>query len=391
MKIAPENTLTHTLQPRIAQRVFFSDNTMRDGEQAPHVAFTRDEKRELARLLDALGLDMISAGFPAVSPEELRTAQEITALGLRCRVRVLARLHPGDFEVAVESGAKVISTWIPLSDLHIRQKLRTTEDELAARLQRLLPQLARDGHEIRIGFEDATRAPLERILRFCQLVQELGVAALSLSDTCGVLTPSTAYRLVELVKPTVERCQLMVHFHNDLGLATANSLAALEAGADGVDGTITGLGERAGNTRIEELAVILKVKYGLDVPIRLQLLPEVAAFVARIAGRPIAADKPIVGGDVYTHESGIHVAGILGDPAMYQPFDPALVGREHGIAWGKHSGLKGLLHLLESNGLSLSRRDAEALLLRIKHQGERKEHVHAHDIVTWARALEHEA
>jgi isopropylmalate/homocitrate/citramalate synthase len=384
----PSNLLTDALAPPLAQeQIVISDNTLRDGEQAAHVAFSLDEKLELARALDDVGVHMISAGFPAVSSDEERMVREIAALGLRASIRVFSRLRERDLEVARESGADVVSTFVPLSDIHIEQKLKTTESELLDRIARLLPPLVASGGTVRLAFEDCTRAPLTRLLRFVEAAEAAGVSIISLPDTCGVMTPSAMARLIGIVRP-LTRTQIIVHCHNDLGLATANSLAALEAGADGVDATAGGIGERTGNARLEEIAVILRVKYGRDVGIRLDRLRALVQLVARCAGRPVPCDEPIVGDYAFAHEAGIHVAGVLADPRSYEPFPPAIVGAQHQFIFGKHSGMQGLRHLLETHGVVCDDSQANALLARVKEAGQAKRRVTEAMILEWARELQ---
>jgi isopropylmalate/homocitrate/citramalate synthase len=375
--------------PAVGRRpggVFVSDNTLRDGEQAAGVAFSREEKLAIARAVAALGVDMISAGFPAVSEDEASICRAIVEADLPCAVRVFSRLRRSDLDLAISIGAPVVSVWAPISDLHITRKLKTTEEELFRSAIEAIEHIAAKGRKARFGLEDASRAPLERVIRFARAAEAAGAAWVGLSDTCGVLTPTEAARLVAAVRGEI-RTSLIVHFHNDLGLATATSLAALESGADGIDGTFTGTGERAGNLRLEEILVVLAARYDAGLRVDLRGLAGVVELVSRATRRPVPVDQPMFGEHAFTHESGIHVAGILEDPAMYEPFPPSLIGRAHRIAWGKHSGLKGVQHLLRQHGVELSAEREAELLAAVKRHGQQKQRVTDDDVLRWAREL----
>jgi 2-isopropylmalate synthase len=359
---------------------------LREGEQTPGVVFTLDEKLEIARALDELGVHWVSVGFPAVSAAERETARRIVQAGLRCRTAALSRLVPSDIDVAADVGVELISLFLGGSDSHIFEKLRITE---AAALDRIAAAV-RYGKDrgVKIGFsiEDFSRTPLPRLLRMIQAAYDAGADEICLPDTLGMLTPTSARRIVRLLKTLFPR-RLALHFHNDLGLALANTLAGLEAGADVAHVTVNGVGERTGNTCLEELAVALKVKYNRDLGLKLERLPALSALVHRAAGTEAGPHKPITGKWCFTHESGIHVAGVLANPECYQPFPPALVGRHHEIVFGKHSGSQGIDFLAEKAGLPpLSETGRKAVLERIKTQSEkRKGMIPDEEVLAWIR------
>lgn len=391
--LAPANgdVLTKLFMPKIERPLSIIDNSLRDGEQAPGVSYTVEEKLQIARLLDAVGVHGMSVGFPAVSEQERECVRQILGAGLSIeRMTALSRLKRRDVDSVAELGLKWISLFVATSDTHLTDKLRMTEAEALAGMEEVVPYAVSQGLNVMFGFEDSTRTPLPRLLRFIQAAEDFGAKVVVVADTVGILTPLTTYRLFSLLRPFV-RGGLGCHLHNDFGMATANALAAIEGGVDYADCTVLGLGERAGNTRLEELAAVLRVKHGLDLGLDLSVLPELTETVARAAGVSIEANKPVVGSHVFSHESGIHVHGILANPACYEPFPPALVGREHQIIYGKHSGLASIQELLRRRGLELSTDTQRELLGRIKAEAQQKRKIPESLVVSMAEALATEA
>jgi isopropylmalate/homocitrate/citramalate synthase len=236
---------------------------------------------------------------------------------------------------------------------------------------------------VAFGVEDFSRTPLPRLLRMLQTAVDAGADQLTLPDTLGVLTPTAAGRIVGLLK-AVFPVPLVLHFHDDLGLALANTLAGLEAGAQVAHVTINGVGERTGNTCLEELAVVLKLKYGRDLGLKLDRLPALSDLVHRASGTRPGPHKPVTGRWCFTHESGIHVAGLLANPECYQPYPPSLVGRHHEVVFGKHSGSHGVAYLAQRAGVELSEAGRRAVLDRVKTAAEaRKGTVDEAEVLRW--------
>jgi isopropylmalate/homocitrate/citramalate synthase len=381
------NILTGPFEARLdPARVLIWDSTLREGEQPPGVVFSADEKYDIALRLDDFGVRWAAVGFPAVSPEEMRACKRIAGAGLRMKLTALCRLVDGDIAAVRDSGVHMASLFIGASDTHLKDKLRMTEAEVMTRTEAAFRKCRDVGLPFTFAVEDGTRAPLDRLVRLFKLGADAGSEVTMLCDTVGILTPTTTYHIVTKLLAALPGKRFGVHFHNDLGLALANTLAALEAGAEVVNTTVNGAGERSGNVCLEELVVVLKVKYGLDLGFKLENVYDLCMTVHR-ASRTVASDhKPITGTSCFSHEAGIHVAGILSNPETYQPFAPELVGRHHQIVLGKHSGTQSIGFLAQRAGLTLSEEARTLLLLRIKQEAERRHgQVPEEDVLKWIR------
>ncbi|WP_026190534.1 homocitrate synthase [Methylobacterium sp. WSM2598] len=351
--------------PPPARTVFLNDTTLRDGEQAPGVAFTRREKIEIAEALAAAGVPEIEAGTPAMGEDEIETIRSIVSLRLPLRVIAWCRMREDDLLAAVAAGVPAVNLSIPVSDAQLRGKLGRDRvfalDAVAATVARA----RRLGLAVAVGAEDASRADPDFLCRVAEAARAAGAERLRLADTLGVLDPFAADALVRRLAAATDLA-LEFHAHDDLGLATANTLAALRAGARHASVTVTGLGERAGNAALEEVAVAL-ARFGQGpTGIDLRALRPLAAAVAAAAERPLPRGKAIVGEDIFTHESGIHVAGLLRDRATYEALDPGMLGRSHRIVIGKHSGVAALASALAAQGRSLDAEVARDLLERVR-------------------------
>jgi homocitrate synthase NifV len=348
-----------------SHRIQINDTTLRDGEQAPGVVFTLAEKCAIARELSAAGVDEIEAGTPAMGDDEVEGIAAIVAENLRPRVTAWCRLNEADVDAALRAGVKVVNISAPMSRLQMRVKLKMESEDVAARVTRVIGYAREKGLEVALGGEDSSRADLRDIGLIAGAAAKLGVFRFRFADTLGLLDPFSTY---EYIKRLREETDLPVEFHghNDLGLATANTLAAIRAGASHASVTVLGLGERAGNAPLEEICVALPrtadARTGVD-PTRLMALCELVARASRDA---IPRAKPIVGADIFTHESGIHVAGLLTDVRTYQGLDPAMLGRSHKVVIGKHSGLAAIRAICAAAGIVLDGPAGAAILARVK-------------------------
>lgn len=318
-------------------RVAINDTTLRDGEQTAGVAFTAEEKISIARALSEAGVKELEIGVPSMGSAEVEVIRAIVAERLPAKLMVWARMTGGDLAAAADCGAHIVNLSISASDIHIEHKLRRSRDWVLERIRTCVPAMKDTGAEVAVGFEDASRADIAFLQRMGETAQRSGATRVRFADTLGVLDPFTVVERVSALKQAID-IDIEIHAHDDLGLATANTLAAVRAGATHLSTTVNGLGERAGNAPLEEVVMALHHLHGIDTGISADRLIAISDLVAEASGRPVAPNKSIVGRAVFTHESGIHVDGLIKDPWNYQAFDPAELGRRHRMMLGKHSG-----------------------------------------------------
>ena len=365
--MAAANLVTAELDEPIRHKVWLHDDTLRDGEQTVGVRFSVQQKVEIAGLLLDAGMPSITLGFPVVADEEREAIREILKLEHEGRdLWCLSRATQKDIDATVECGVRNIALFVPSSDIHLQHKLRMTEDQAFERITSAVRYAVGLGLRVRAGCEDGTRTPRPRLVRFIKGIVDAGAHMTGAADTVGILTPLSCYRWVREMVAASGGVPFGVHFHDDLGMATANTITAAVAGASVLMGSFAGLGERAGNVCLEEVAVALRVKYGVDMGIDLPKLTRAARRIAEIAGMPVPPCKPILGAKVFSHEAGIHVHGVTAEPSTYEPFPPELVGRRHEIHYGKHSGLHSMRHLARQIGIEVSEQVMDEALDALK-------------------------
>jgi methanogen homocitrate synthase len=341
------------------------DVTLRDGEQTPGVIFTKEQKQTIASELDSMGIEVIEAGFPVVSEYEKETVKAIANQGLNARISCLSRSVKGDVDAALDCDVDIISIFIALSDMHLKCKYHRSLEEMISCAKEAIEYATDHGLKVRFASEDSSRTPIDRLKKtFKEIENECKVQYLSLADTIGILNPTTTRYLVSEICKSVNT-PICIHCHDDLGMATANTLAAAEAGAKQLHTTVNAIGERAGNASLEEVIVALRVQYGIE-RYDTTRLTELSKMVSEYSGIIPSANKAVVGKNTFTHESGIHVAAILENPRTYELFVPEMVGGKRNLIVGKHTGKKALKGIINSIGFCLEREDLNALIEKVK-------------------------
>ena len=356
-------------------RIF--DTTLRDGEQTPGVALTPEQKLGIAQKLDALGVDAIEAGFPIISDGEMQGIRLITSANLNAEICGLARTEKKDIDAAVSAGLKYIHTFIATSDIHLKYKLKMTKDQALAKAIEAVEYGKSLGLRVEFSAEDATRTERGFLKKVFKEVANAGADRIDIPDTVGYSTPGY---IAEITKDAIEASHLpiSVHCHNDFGLAVANAISSIQAGAQCAHVTINGIGERAGNASLEELVMALQClqfdkKY--ETNINTKLLYETSRYVSSVVGVHVQPNKAIVGENAFGHESGIHTHGVLNNPLTYEPISPELVGRTRWFQVGKHAGAHGVSAMLEEYGIQPTREQTREILERVKKLGDQGKHV----------------
>ncbi len=356
-------------------RVF--DTTLRDGEQTPGISLSPDQKLSIAKKLDELGVDAIEAGFPVISEGELKSVKMITDAGLSCDICGLARTNKKDIDAAVDAGLNYIHTFIATSDIHLEYKLKMTRDQALEKAIDAVEYGKSRGLQIEFSAEDATRTDREFLKKVFGEVAKAGADRIDIPDTVGYSTPEY---IAEITRDAINATKLpiSVHCHNDFGLAVANALSGIRAGAQCAHVTINGIGERAGNASLEEFVMALKClpydqKY--ETGIKSELIYDVSRFVSKIVGIQVQPNKAIVGDNAFGHESGIHTHGVLNNPLTYEPISPELVGRKRWLQVGKHAGIHGMNAMLEEYGIKPTDDQATQILDKVKILGDQGKQV----------------
>lgn len=343
---------------------YIVDTTLRDGEQTAGVVFTAAEKLAIARMLDAVGVDQIEAGTPAMGGDEAEAVRLIAGAGLKASVMAWCRATPDDLTAALACGVDAVEISCPVSDIHISHKLGSSRPAVVAAMEAAVALARRHGLYVSVGMEDASRAEEDFLAAYARVARAAGAERVRYCDTVGVLDPLAVFERVGRLR-AAGCLEVEIHAHNDFGMATANTVAAYRAGAKFLGVTVNGLGERAGNAAMEEVIMALRhggTAAGYDVA----ALKGLCEYVAEASGRPIPSGKPVVGAAVFHHESGIHADGVLKHAPLYEAFSPTAVGLERRIVIGKHSGRAALLFKLAELGLPADETYAAALLAAVR-------------------------
>jgi D-citramalate synthase len=372
------------LSNRFPERIRVFDTTLRDGEQTPGVSLTPENKLRIAQRLDELGVDVIEAGFAAVSEGEMEAVKLIADADLQAEVCSASRGVRGDIDAVAKSAADSIHLIIPVSDLHIEAKLRKTRKQVL-KITRDMVRYAKDsGLIVELSAEDATRADFDYLKKVFSTGIEAGADRIVACDTVGVLTPERSHKFYGDLRKSLDVPVLSVHCHDDFGMAVANTIAGLGAGANQFHATINGLGERAGNASLEEIVVSLISLYKQKLNIKTEKLYSISQFVSRLTGVYVQPNKAIVGENAFTHESGIHTQGMLADTSTYEAIAPELVGGSRRLAPGKHSGSAGIQATLTDMGLAPSEEQLKEIFTRVKNVGDKGKTVTDADLLAIA-------
>lgn len=346
------------------------DVTLRDGEQTPGVTLSLEEKCTIARMLDEAGIDCLEAGFPAVSAGELASVRAVAALRLDAKISCLCRAGVADIDAALDADVSMVNIFLAVSSLHLRCKFHQSRDQVIASAMDAVEYAKDHGLFVRFAAEDASRTNMEDLLAVYTASRDRRADMIGFSDTTGCLIPSEIASAVGRITHAVD-LPLSVHCHNDLGCAVANTITAAAVGAFQLHTCVNGIGERAGNAALDEVLTILRCKGGVD-RYDLSLMPKLSAAVAEASGVAVGKNKPLTGRYAFSHESGIHIAAMLEDPATYEYVSPELLGRQRRFYLGKHSGRKALEHVLRHMGIAADEDQITDILAEIKYRSEQK-------------------
>jgi 2-isopropylmalate synthase len=378
------------------RRIKIFDTTLRDGEQSPGIALRPDEKAEIARALELLGVDIVEAGFAASSPGDFKGVAAVVQSLERATLASLARTTAGDIEAAAQALAGAprsrIHVFIATSALHMERKLGLAPPEVLERISWAVAYATGLADEVEFSAEDATRSDREFLAAACREAIAAGATIVNLPDTVGFTTPAEYARMFDDLRercPELADVELSVHCHDDLGLAVANSLAGVEAGATQVECTVNGIGERAGNAALEEVVMALRVRadhFGAESGVDPSMIRDASALVAELTGYEVQRNKPIVGANAFAHEAGIHQDGMLKDASTYQIMDPSELGVSMTLPLGKHSGRHAFTRACDALGRTLDRDEVDAAFRRFKQLADTGAPVSIDDVLQEVRA-----
>jgi isopropylmalate/citramalate/homocitrate synthase-like protein len=371
---------------KLPKKVRIFDTTMRDGDQTPGVSFTPEQKMRIARQLDRLGVDTIEAGTPVASEGEAKAISDIAKAGLKTEVCALARPVQADVDAAIATGVGCVHVFISTSDIHIKYMLKKTQQEVLNQAVKFVEYVKDHGVKVEFSAMDATRTDLGFLKKIFRATVAAGADRINVPDTVGVITPKAMYGFIKELRPVI-KVPISVHCHDDLGLAVANTLAAVEAGANQAHVTVNGLGERAGNASLEEVVMALHALYKVKTNIKTKLLVETSELVQRLTGIVVPPNKAIVGSNAFAHVSGIHAHGVIRHPATYEPISPEEVGHHRRLALGKLTGKHSVEKHLSSMGITANDNQLLEITRKVKVLGDKGKEVTEPDLKAIAESV----
>lgn len=343
------------------KRIYIVDTTLRDGEQTAGVVFANEEKVAIATMLSEIGIDQLEVGIPTMGGDEKEAIKAIVKKNLKSSIMAWNRPVISDIEQSIDCGVDAVAISISVSDIHIKNKLKKSREWVLEKMVEGVEFAKKNGLYVSVNGEDASRADQEFLVKFIKTAKEAGADRFRYCDTVGVMGP---FKIEKQIKYLYEQTgfDIEMHTHNDFGMATANAIAGVRAGANYVGLTVNGLGERAGNAALEEVLMAFKYVYGMDVDVDTTKFREISEYVSRASGRELPKWKAIVGTNMFAHESGIHADGAIKNPKNYEAFEPNVVGLERQIVIGKHSGKAAIINKFKEYNIELTDEEAAAVL-----------------------------
>lgn len=350
------------------------DTTLRDGEQTPGVCLSPEDKLDIARKLDELKIHQIEAGFPIVSQREAKTVKTIANENLDAKIICLARTKPEDIDKALDCDVDGIITFMGTSDIHLEHKMHIGRQEALNICMKSIEYAKDHGLFVAFSAEDATRTDLDFLKRIYSEAESYGADRVHIADTTGAITPQGISFLIQEIRK-VTNVNIAMHCHNDFGLAVINSIYGLLSGGNAVSTTVNGIGERAGNASLEELIMSLKILYGKDLGFKVKHIQNLSNLVSERTKLPVPYNKPVVGKNVFRHESGIHVDAVIEEPLTYEPYLPEIVGQKRQLVLGKHSGCRAVKAKLNDCGYEVSDEKLCQIVKKVKKSREEGKYI----------------
>ncbi len=364
------------------------DTTLRDGEQTPGVSFRQDHKFAIARQLSECGVHAIEAGFPSSSPGEFESVKAIAAMGLEANICGLARMLKPDVDACLDAGVDLVHVFIPTSEIQLTHTIRKSQAEVIEAVREVVGYVREHVDQCMFSPMDATRTDLPFLIEVSRAAAEAGATIVNVPDTVGVYIPTRMLELIGALVPEVP-APLDVHCHNDFGLAVANTIAAVEAGASQVQVTVNGIGERAGNADLAQTVMVLESILGVSTGIETKRLVETSRLVSRYSGIAIPPTQPVVGDNAFSHESGIHSHGVIANAATFEPgiMTPEMVGHRRRLTLGKHVGRHAVRQMLADVQLAPSDAELDRIVEKVKAIANRGKHVTDADLYEIAETV----